>query len=171
MAKVIDSCRSCGFLAYDLGFKPFCGETGTYIDDIYNGIPADCPLPDAPDATSVKQLEANCRWLIARIDEIHAAAYPGKTGTWQERAEQAVEAVKKLRTEIDDEYALYESLSEMHEAAKKDWWAEREKLQAENDRLRELLDKALEEHIENALTFCPDGCWCREAERVLEGTK
>jgi hypothetical protein len=78
---------------------------------------------------------------------------------------------EKLKAELDTERALYESLSEMHEAAKKDWWAAREKLQAENDRLRELLDKALEEHIENALTFCPDGCWCREAERVLEGTK
>ncbi len=38
------------------------------------------------------QAETNERWLISMIDRIHAALCPGKSGTWQMRAEQAVEA-------------------------------------------------------------------------------
>jgi hypothetical protein len=100
------------------------------------------------DAARVNQIEANTRWLIAQIDEIHAALCPDKNGAWQERVRQAVEATKKLQAELDSERILYKSLSEMHRAAKKDWWDEREKLEADtdrltkkNDRLREVLEE------------------------------
>lgn len=34
--------------------------------------------------------EQNIRWLIDMIDRIHVALCPSKSGTWQERARQAV---------------------------------------------------------------------------------
>ena len=40
------------------------------------------------------QLGVNCMWLIDKIDRIHAALCPGRSGTWQQRAEQAVEAAE-----------------------------------------------------------------------------
>jgi hypothetical protein len=40
------------------------------------------------------QLGINCRWLVAQLDEIHEALCPGHIGTWQDRAQKAVEAAK-----------------------------------------------------------------------------
>lgn len=42
------------------------------------------------------QLGINCRWLIDKIDRIHQALCPGQCGTWQQRAEQAVEAAERI---------------------------------------------------------------------------
>lgn len=42
------------------------------------------------------QLGINCRWLIDKIDRVHRALCPGQYGTWQQRAEQAVEAAKRI---------------------------------------------------------------------------
>lgn len=47
------------------------------------------------------QLALNCRWLIDKIDRIHAALCPDKCGSWITRAEQAVaaaEAIAKNKT-------------------------------------------------------------------------
>ena|SRR3990167_3264334 len=48
----------------------------------------------------------NERWLIAQIDKIHDALCPGESGTWQIRAEQAVEAVMKIAMERPDVLGL-----------------------------------------------------------------
>lgn len=45
------------------------------------------------------QLGLNCDWLIEKVDRIHAALCPNKMGTWQKRAEQAVEAAEKIAKE------------------------------------------------------------------------
>jgi len=36
------------------------------------------------------------RWLLEKLDDIHDALCPGQFGTWQQRAEQAVDAAKRL---------------------------------------------------------------------------
>lgn len=41
------------------------------------------------------QLSVNCQWLIDKIDRIHQALCPRQFGTWQQRAEQAVEAAER----------------------------------------------------------------------------
>lgn len=46
------------------------------------------------EARRADQLGINCRWLVAQLDEIHAALCPGHIGTWQDRAQKAVEAAK-----------------------------------------------------------------------------
>ena len=46
------------------------------------------------EARRARQLGINCEWLIARIDEIHDALCPDHIGTWQSRAQKAVEAAK-----------------------------------------------------------------------------
>ena len=46
------------------------------------------------EARRAYQLGINCRWLVAQLDEIHAALCPGHIGTWQDRAQKAVEAAK-----------------------------------------------------------------------------
>ena len=43
----------------------------------------------------VDQLSVNCQWLIDKIDRIHQALCPRQFGTWQQRAEQAVEAAER----------------------------------------------------------------------------
>jgi hypothetical protein len=43
------------------------------------------------------QIDTNTRWLIRVIDRIHNALCPEKTGTWQMRVEQVVEAAEKYR--------------------------------------------------------------------------
>lgn len=53
-------------------------------------------LLDATERARLKQLEANCRWLIEITDCIHDALCPGEISTWQERAKQAVKAAKLL---------------------------------------------------------------------------
>lgn len=47
-----------------------------------------------------KQLDrekVNCRWLLGHMDTIHKALCPGRSGTWQDRTLQAVEAAEKIR--------------------------------------------------------------------------
>ncbi len=146
------------------------------------------------DATRVNQLEVNYRWLIARMDEIHAALCPDKNGTWQERARQAAEAAVKVQADIDrlrSENARLKADAEgykngqlqlqdacgtlfdanmKHGAWRKEAEVKIDKLRAENARLRVLLDTALDEHIESR-GACPDDCWCWAAEKLLEETK
>lgn len=43
-----------------------------------------------------KQNEINAAWLIKVVDEIHSNLCPGKSGTWQDRARQAVVASRKI---------------------------------------------------------------------------
>lgn len=40
------------------------------------------------------------QWLMEQIDLIHAALCYGQNGTWQQRTEQVVTAVQKLRPEL-----------------------------------------------------------------------
>lgn len=53
--------------------------------------------PDA-DKRRLKQLELNQRFLISKFDELHAILCPRKMGTWQQRIEQVIVAVKELTT-------------------------------------------------------------------------
>jgi hypothetical protein len=46
------------------------------------------------EAKRAGQLGINCEWLIARLDEIHDALCPEHIGTWQSRAQKAVEVAK-----------------------------------------------------------------------------
>ena len=50
------------------------------------------------------QLGINCRWLIDKIDRIHRILCPDQCGTWQQRAEQAVEAAERLS--LDESFRL-----------------------------------------------------------------
>lgn len=133
MPKIIkvENCSSCPY--DDLGCAYSCALS----------IPADCPLPDAPDISIVKQLETNSRWLIDRIDEIHAALCPDKNGTWQERATQVVEAAGKVQADIA-------------------------RLNGENARLREALEK-IASYGENGDRYCCDTPYI--AKQILEGTE
>jgi hypothetical protein len=51
------------------------------------------------EATRAGQLSINCEWLIAQLDEIHDALCPDHFGTWQGRAQKAVEAAKKIKSQ------------------------------------------------------------------------
>ena len=46
-----------------------------------------------------EQLASNCRWLIGITDAINRELCPDKIGTWQQRAEYALEAAKEIRKE------------------------------------------------------------------------
>ena len=46
------------------------------------------------EARRADQLGVNCQWLVAQLDEIHDALCPDHIGTWQSRAQNAVEAAK-----------------------------------------------------------------------------
>jgi hypothetical protein len=41
-------------------------------------------------------LALNNRWLVERLDRIHDALCPEHSGTWQQRAEKAVEAAEAV---------------------------------------------------------------------------
>ena len=43
-----------------------------------------------------EQLANNCRWLIGITDAICMELCPDKCGTWQQRAEYALEAAKEI---------------------------------------------------------------------------
>jgi hypothetical protein len=47
------------------------------------------------------QLGINCRWLVAQLDAIHAVLCLGHIGTWQDRAQKAVEAAKIISQNAD----------------------------------------------------------------------
>jgi len=49
------------------------------------------------EAKRAGQLGINCEWLIARLDEIHDALCPAHIGTWQGRAQKAVETAKAVK--------------------------------------------------------------------------
>ena len=46
---------------------------------------------------TLKQTNINFDWVFSKIEEIHSYLCPDKTGTWQMRTEQAVEAAKKIK--------------------------------------------------------------------------
>lgn len=46
--------------------------------------------------TRAEQLASNCRWLIGITDAICWELCPDKCGTWQQRAEYALEAAKEI---------------------------------------------------------------------------
>jgi hypothetical protein len=48
------------------------------------------------DKRTIQQLSLNCKWLISKIDHMHVILCPDKLGTWQQRAEQVLDAVLKL---------------------------------------------------------------------------
>lgn len=53
------------------------------------------PLKD--ETRRADQLDLNCTWLVDKIDRVHAALCLGhRSGKWQQRAEQAVEAAEAL---------------------------------------------------------------------------
>jgi len=51
-----------------------------------------------PDVTTVIQMRNNFQFLMDCIDQIHDSLCPGRSGTWQMRAEQSVEAAKIAAT-------------------------------------------------------------------------
>lgn len=62
----------------------------------YEALLADDPLTGlAAEKRRADQSALNTRWLIDKIDRIHEALCPDQTGTWQQRAEQAVEVAEK----------------------------------------------------------------------------
>ena len=72
----------------------------TGCPDCAAAVPKDIPVPDVlqlDHERRINQLGINCRWLIDMIDQIHEALCPESSGTWQMRAEQAVEAADKKR--------------------------------------------------------------------------
>jgi len=50
-------------------------------------------------ASRANQLGKNCRWLIAMMDEAHHYICKGRSGTWQMRMQQVVDAAKKIDKE------------------------------------------------------------------------
>jgi hypothetical protein len=50
----------------------------------------------ASEKARADQLGINCRWLIDRLDRVCHALAPGYVGTWQDRANKAVEAAEAL---------------------------------------------------------------------------
>jgi hypothetical protein len=49
------------------------------------------------EAQRAGQLGINCEWLIAQLDAIHDVLCPDHIGTWQSRAQKAVEAAKIIK--------------------------------------------------------------------------
>jgi len=62
-------------------------------------IPEDDGTDEIPEDEHARaeQLALNLHWLIARIDVIHECLCPKQYGSWQQRAEQAVLAARKLK--------------------------------------------------------------------------
>lgn len=53
------------------------------------------------------QQSHNVTWLSTKFDELHDLLCPGQVGTWQQRVEQVLEAVKKsMRAPISDDEVI-----------------------------------------------------------------
>lgn len=60
---------------------------------------------------SSQQVSVNFRWLLAQVDAIHEIVQRDKSGTWQQRAEQAVSGARALANECG---ALVHTLEEIY---------------------------------------------------------
>jgi len=54
------------------------------------------------EAQRIAQLELNQEWLIAQFDELHRLLCRDQNGTWQQRVEQVVAAVQRIRLDVAD---------------------------------------------------------------------
>uniref|UniRef100_A0A6M3JLR2 Uncharacterized protein n=1 Tax=viral metagenome TaxID=1070528 RepID=A0A6M3JLR2_9ZZZZ len=80
-----EKCETCKFR---IGSK--CKRTGVYISE-------NDWCPEYKVTARAKQLNFNCNWLINKIDIMHDILCPGELGTWQEKTQQVVDAIKKLK--------------------------------------------------------------------------
>ena len=60
------------------------------------------------DGRALIQMGANVNFLMGCIDKIHDSLCPGKCGTWQMRAEQAVTAAKLISSNSINNKAISE---------------------------------------------------------------
>ena len=60
-----------------------------------NGLPPAIQLADAK--RRAEQISINFYFLLEKIDAMHALLCPDQNGTWQNRADQVVAAVKALK--------------------------------------------------------------------------
>jgi hypothetical protein len=59
----------------------------------------DDKVQKAPELPNQHTQMHTIRWLLEKLDDIHDVLCPGQFGTWQQRAEQAVEAAKRISKE------------------------------------------------------------------------
>jgi hypothetical protein len=57
----------------------------------------DPDLANLMEHKRAEQLSTNCKWLIAKFDELHDILCPDHLGTWQARIEKVMEAVKDIK--------------------------------------------------------------------------
>lgn len=57
----------------------------------------------ASEKARADQLGVNCRWLIACTDRVCRALAPGYVGSWQDRANKAVEAAETVARNREQE--------------------------------------------------------------------
>ena len=83
-----------------LGYKPSSNNEQTErTSEVESG--EDEAFGALAEKQRVDQLSVNCQWLIDKIDRIHQALCPRQFGTWQQRAEQAVEAAERRSNDIN----------------------------------------------------------------------
>ena len=62
----------------------------------------------ASEKARADQLGVNCRWLIDRLDRVCHALAPGYVGSWQDRANKAVEAAEAISQNAEASVLLAE---------------------------------------------------------------
>ena len=66
----------------------------------------------ASEKARADQLGVNCRWLIDRLDRVCHALAPGYVGSWQDRANKAVEAAEAMTQNDKVEFSERSEASE-----------------------------------------------------------
>lgn len=126
----------------------------------------------------LKQLKTNIRWLLEQIDKTHIILCPKKIGTWQQRAEQVIEAAEDIKTKY---YELIMAVGNKYEKETRHETALRYIQQAEsckddsaqNDNIfkecMELLDEVSEIHDTDEYTQkCLHDCIACKANKLKE---
>ena len=91
--------NTCNVVSSKHSFRDWLGQQPDYIKVLINSPMVEKALIAAYSAHSscearAEQLSTNCKWLLERIDEIHGALCPNHNGSWQSRANKAVDAAK-----------------------------------------------------------------------------
>ena len=87
-----------------------------------------------------EQLADNCRWLIGITDAINRELCPDKIGTWQDRANYALEAAKEIG-------------KKRHEKEQKWFEKEQKKINKRTDKFINAIEKAHKQAGKSNLVF------------------
>lgn len=72
--------------------KALCNDARRLGDAAWDGVMVNFD----PEDQAITQNNVNVRWLIERLDRVHDALCQDKNGSWQQRADQVVEAAERI---------------------------------------------------------------------------